>query len=133
MQRTHSIAYFSMEIGVHPDIPTYSGGLGMLAGDCLRSAADLALPICAVTLLHRRGYFQQSLDAAGQQHEEPVRWDPANHMKPVEQRTSIKLRGRKVHSRRGVSTCSRRTPAVRRCRSISSTRTCPRTTRMTAG
>jgi glucan phosphorylase len=57
------VAYFSMEIAIAPEMPTYSGGLGVLAGDTMRSAADLGLGLCAVTLLHRKGYFQQHLDA----------------------------------------------------------------------
>ena len=59
---TRTIAYFSMEVGLDPGLPTYSGGLGVLAGDTLRSAADLALPVVGVTLAHRRGYFRQHLD-----------------------------------------------------------------------
>jgi hypothetical protein len=55
------IAYFSMEIALHPAVPTYSGGLGMLAGDMIRAAADRELPMVAVTLLHRKGYFYQTL------------------------------------------------------------------------
>ena len=57
------VAYFSMEIAINPAMPTYSGGLGVLAGDTLRSAADLGVPLVAFTLLHRKGYFQQHLDA----------------------------------------------------------------------
>jgi starch phosphorylase len=68
------IAYFSMEIAVAPDMPTYSGGLGVLAGDTLRSAADMGLPLAAVTLAHRKGYFRQHLDADGVQTEEPQPW-----------------------------------------------------------
>jgi starch phosphorylase len=68
------IAYFSMEIAVAPDMPTYSGGLGVLAGDTLRSAADMGLPLAAVTLAHRKGYFRQHLDADGVQSEEPQPW-----------------------------------------------------------
>ena len=71
-QRT--IAYFSMEIGLEPAIPTYSGGLGVLAGDTIRSAADLQVPMMAVTLLHRKGYFHQTLNASGWQKEEPAEW-----------------------------------------------------------
>ena len=56
------VAYFSMEIAIAPEMPTYSGGLGVLAGDTMRSAADLGLGLCAVTLLHRKGYFEQHLD-----------------------------------------------------------------------
>ena len=57
------IAYFSMEIGLVSDMPTYSGGLGVLAGDTIRAAADLKVPMVAVTLLHRKGYFYQRLDS----------------------------------------------------------------------
>ena len=71
-----TIAYFSMEICLDQAIPTYSGGLGVLAGDTLRSAADLKLPVVGVTLLHRKGYFSQQLDAAGNQTEGPVEWKP---------------------------------------------------------
>jgi starch phosphorylase len=70
-------AYFSMEIALRADIPTYSGGLGVLAGDTLRSAADLDLPLVGVTLVSRAGYFRQELDARGRQTEHPEPWDPA--------------------------------------------------------
>ena len=59
------IAYFSMEIALDNAIPTYSGGLGVLAGDTLRSAADLEIPMVAVTLVSRMGYFRQEIDAGG--------------------------------------------------------------------
>jgi glycogen phosphorylase len=67
-------AYFSMEVALALEnhIPTYSGGLGVLAGDTLRSAADLGLAMVGVTLLHRKGYFFQRLDDDGRQHEDPV-------------------------------------------------------------
>jgi len=70
-------AYFSMEIALRADIPTYSGGLGVLAGDTLRSAADLGLPLVGVTLASREGYFRQELDRARHQTEHPEPWDPA--------------------------------------------------------
>ena len=73
------IAYFSMEIALAKDVPTYSGGLGMLAGDTLRSAADTGASLIAVSLVHRRGYFQQHLDAQGQQTESDVAWSPKRH------------------------------------------------------
>ncbi|MGB1012488.1 MAG: alpha-glucan family phosphorylase, partial [Nannocystaceae bacterium] len=74
MQATSTVrvAYFSMEVGLSSEIPTYSGGLGVLAGDTLRAAADMAVPMVAVTLLHRRGYFQQHLTVDGTQTESPV-------------------------------------------------------------
>jgi len=68
------IAYSSMEIALHPAVPTYSGGLGMLAGDMIRAAADRELPMVAVTLLHRKGYFYQTLDGSGWRGEDSVEW-----------------------------------------------------------
>jgi YHS domain-containing protein len=55
------IAYFSMEIGIKSEIPTYSGGLGVLAGDTIRSSADLKIPLVAVTLVNRKGYLRQKI------------------------------------------------------------------------
>ena len=68
------IAYFSMEIGLDVAMPTYSGGLGILAGDTIRSAADMEIPMVAVSLLYRKGYFYQRLNDEGWQTEEPVDW-----------------------------------------------------------
>jgi glycogen phosphorylase len=91
------VAYFSMEIGLDPGMPTYAGGLGVLAGDTIRSAADLDIPMVAVTLLHRRGYFYQRLDERGWQHEEPVAWPINDFCKPVDQRVTVEIEGRTVH------------------------------------
>jgi starch phosphorylase len=74
--RTH-IAYFSMEIAVRPEMRSYAGGLGILAGDTARSCADLELPVVFVTLLSRAGYFRQEIDANGRQTEHPDWWEPA--------------------------------------------------------
>ena len=93
------IAYFSMEIALDPAIPTYSGGLGMLAGDTIRSAADLRVPMVAVTLLYRRGYFFQRLDAQGWQHEEPALWNVDDFLEPLPERASITIEGRLVQIR----------------------------------
>jgi len=90
------IAYFSMEIGVHNDIPTYSGGLGVLAGDTIRSAADLRLPMVAVTLLSRKGYFIQDIDETGRQIERPFEWDPSRYMELLPQRVTVTIEGREV-------------------------------------
>lgn len=90
------IAYFSMEIGLQSGIPTYSGGLGVLAGDMLRSAADLEIPMIGITLVHHYGYFRQSLDAAGNQTGEPERWNPSDFAEPVNVRVSLVLEGRSV-------------------------------------
>jgi glycogen phosphorylase len=93
------IAYFSMEIAVDPDFPTYAGGLGVLAGDMLRSAADAGLPILGVTLLDRQGYFRQELDEKGQQIERPEEWRPEAKLEPTEPIVSLKLNGRRVQVR----------------------------------
>lgn len=93
---TGTIAYFSMDVAIDSDIPTYSGGLGILAGDMLRSAADLGVPMVAVTLLHRKGYFDQRLDARGNQLESPSKWSPENRLEPLPQRVSIGIEGRNV-------------------------------------
>ncbi len=90
------IAYFSMEIGLQNDVPTYSGGLGVLAGDTIRSAADLQLPMVAVTLMCRKGYFRQEIDSEGRQMEFPVDWTPEKHMKLLPQRVSVEIEGRTV-------------------------------------
>ncbi|ALC16613.1 alpha-glucan phosphorylase [Desulfuromonas soudanensis] len=74
--REPKIAYFSMEIGLSNEIPTYSGGLGVLAGDTIKSAADLKLPMVAVTLASRQGYFRQEIDPNGWQREHPRQWRP---------------------------------------------------------
>jgi glycogen phosphorylase len=72
----NGIAYFSMEFGVAEVLPNYSGGLGILAGDHLKSASDLGLPLIAVGLYYRSGYFRQSLTADGWQHETYPALDP---------------------------------------------------------
>ena len=91
-----TIAYFSMEIALDPAIPTYSGGLGMLAGDTLRSAADIGAPLIAVTLVYREGYFRQHLDSFGSQSEEPQHWDPEHVVQPVDGRITIEIEHRPV-------------------------------------
>src|SRR5919198_5634765 len=93
---TDTIAYFSMEIGLDAAIPTYSGGLGVLAGDTLRAAADLGIPLVAVTLLHRRGYFRQHLDTAGNQSESSVMWVPEEVLEPMSQSVTVPIEGRSV-------------------------------------
>ncbi|MEO7084065.1 MAG: alpha-glucan family phosphorylase [Gemmatimonadaceae bacterium] len=94
-----TVAYFSMEIALDKAIPTYSGGLGVLAGDTLRSAADLGLPMVGVTLLHRKGYFDQSIDDAGNQSEKPVSWKPEEKLERVDVTTTVTIEGRTVKIR----------------------------------
>lgn len=90
------IAYFSMEIGVHNDIPTYSGGLGVLAGDTVRSAADLMLPMVAVTILCKKGYFTQEINDTGWQTELPFIWEPSKYMELLPHRVTVQIDGREV-------------------------------------
>jgi starch phosphorylase len=99
MYRSADVAYFSMEIGLDPAMPTYSGGLGILAGDTIRSAADLGVPMVAVTLLHRKGYFYQRLDASGWQREEPMEWVVNDFLEEIPERTSVSIEGRTVRIR----------------------------------
>ena len=93
------IAYFSMEVGVESSMPTYAGGLGILAGDAIRSAADMKVPMVAVTLLYRKGYFRQRLDASGCQSEEPSEWKIEDFLRELPQRVGVKLEGREVRIR----------------------------------
>jgi starch phosphorylase len=93
------VAYFSMEIALENQIPTYSGGLGVLAGDTIRAAADIRLPMVAVSLLYRKGYFRQRLSEEGTQTEEPVEWAVEKHLQEEKPRISVTLEGRKVELR----------------------------------
>jgi starch phosphorylase len=88
-----------MEIALAAEIPTYSGGLGVLAGDAIRSAADLKVPMVAVTLLHRKGYFRQRLDASGWQNEELAGWCVENLLEEMPGRAAVTLEGRIVQLR----------------------------------
>jgi starch phosphorylase len=90
------VAYFSMEIAINPAMPTYSGGLGMLAGDTLRSAADLGIPLVAFTLLHRKGYFQQHLAPNGEQTETVQPWNPADFCTEEPARVTVLIEDRIV-------------------------------------
>ena len=77
----HGVGYFSMEIAIDDEVPSFSGGLGVLAGDFLRAAADLGLPVVGVTLLYHDGYFRQRLDEEGHQREMVVRWSPEDRLR----------------------------------------------------
>jgi glycogen phosphorylase len=93
------IAYFSMEIGLRSEIPTYSGGLGGLAGDAIRSAADLNIPLVAVTLVSNKGYFRQILDPSGNQIEQTEEWNPENFMVLLLENINVKIQDREVKIR----------------------------------
>jgi starch phosphorylase len=88
-----------MEVGLDAAMPTYSGGLGVLAGDTLRAAADSGIPMVGVTLLHRKGFFRQHLDAGGNQSESPSIWSPEQFLEPLEPRISVTIEGRQVQVR----------------------------------
>jgi starch phosphorylase len=91
------IAYFSMEIGLRDEIPTFSGGLGILAGDTIKSSADLNLPLVAVTLIYHKGYFKQDIDDQGRQKESPAIWDPSESMRMAPEKVDVTIEGRKVY------------------------------------
>jgi starch phosphorylase len=90
------IAYFTMEVALENDLPSYSGGLGVLAGDTLRSAADLGIPMVGVTLLHQYGYFQQGLDETGSQIENQVIWKPELKLIQLSNYIELKIENRIV-------------------------------------
>ncbi|MEM3374626.1 MAG: alpha-glucan family phosphorylase [Candidatus Woesearchaeota archaeon] len=90
-----SIAYFSMEIGIDENIPTYSGGLGILAGDTIKTFADLIVPVVAISIICNKGYFKQEIQN-GYQIEKPVDWYPIKFMKLMPQRVSVNIEGREV-------------------------------------
>ncbi|MGE5555070.1 MAG: alpha-glucan family phosphorylase [Methanocella sp.] len=92
----HKIAYFSMEVGLTHTIPTYAGGLGTLAGDAIRSSADLKLPLVAVTLISRRNYFKQKLDQNGHQIELQNLWSPENQLTLLPNEVNVHIEGRTV-------------------------------------
>jgi starch phosphorylase len=88
-----------MEIALETEIPTYSGGLGVLAGDTLRAAADLGTPMVAVTLAHRLGYFRQYIDGDGNQTESADGWSPDLKLEKVHAQASVVIEGREVQLR----------------------------------
>ena len=94
--KTTKIAYFSAEIGISASLPTYSGGLGVLAGDHLKAAADAGLPIVGITLLYKEGYFKQRVDEIGKQTEVYPRFDPDPKLKQISEKFILRLRDRAV-------------------------------------
>ena len=89
-------AFFSMEMGLKDEIPAYAGGLGILAGDALKSCSDLQLPVAGITLLYKKGYFEQKLDDKGNQTEEEQNWDPSEELKRLNNTVTIQIRGEDV-------------------------------------
>jgi len=96
MKKDRKIAYFSMEICVDARIPTYSGGLGILAGDMIRSSADLGVSLVGVTLLYKKGYLHQKVGKEGIQQELPEEWNPQDYMQLLPNKILIEIEGRKV-------------------------------------
>ncbi|QQP91724.1 alpha-glucan family phosphorylase [Skermanella sp. TT6] len=94
--RRSRIAYFSMEIALRPEIHTYAGGLGILAGDTVRSCADLELPVVFVTLVSRMGYLRQEIDAGGRQVEHPDPWEPDRWARRLGAKVAVVIEGRDV-------------------------------------
>ena len=92
------VAYLSMEIGLNENIPTYSGGLGILAGDHVKSAADLNIPLRGVTLLYKRGYFIQTINPEGRQQEMYPYFDPRAFMEQLPFKVTVRIEGRDVHA-----------------------------------
>jgi starch phosphorylase len=93
------VAYFTMEIALEAGMPTYAGGLGVLAGDMVRASAELKVPMVAVTLLHRKGYFRQEIDASGWQRESPCEWDFAARLEEQAAKISVEIESRAVSVR----------------------------------
>jgi len=96
VDESRTIAYFSMEIGVDPRIPTYSGGLGILAGDTLKACADLCIPIVGVTLLSEKGYFLQRIGVGGEQIELENTWDVAELLTLLPVKVVVQAEGRSI-------------------------------------
>ncbi|HVY83163.1 MAG TPA: hypothetical protein VG994_19410, partial [Steroidobacteraceae bacterium] len=94
--REPRVAYFSMEIALRSEIRTYAGGLGVLAGDTLRAAADLSLALVGVALVSREGYFHQDIDERGRQIERAATWDPARWAQPLDAKVAVRIAGRAV-------------------------------------
>ena len=90
------IAYFSMEIALRPEVHTYAGGLGALAGDTARSCADLELPIVFVTLMSREGYLRQEIAPDGSQIDHPDPWEPRDWAVPLDAKVAVRIEGRAV-------------------------------------
>ena len=96
INKDYEIAYFSAEIGISSSLPTYSGGLGVLAGDHIKAAGDIGINLCAITLLYREGYFRQRVDEDGIQSETYPKFDPHPLLKKIKNKFTLRLRERNV-------------------------------------
>ncbi|PIR53168.1 alpha-glucan family phosphorylase [Candidatus Peregrinibacteria bacterium CG10_big_fil_rev_8_21_14_0_10_49_10] len=96
MKKSLKVAYFSMEIGIKSEMPTYAGGLGMLAGDMMRSCADMAVHAACITMCWQHGYMKQTIHPDGSQIYEDRQWNPADYMEKIQQTVTVTLEGREV-------------------------------------
>lgn len=94
---TEHIAYFSMEIGFKSEIPTYSGGLGVLAGDTLKAFADLGVHALGITLLSRKGYFYQTFDENNYQEEKDYEWNPSDALEKTDLEIEVSIENKTVY------------------------------------
>jgi glucan phosphorylase len=125
------IAYFSMEIAARPEMHTYGGGLGVLAGDTARSCADLGIPAVFVTLVSRRGYLRQEISASGEQIEHADPWNPEAFATPLRAKVAVLLEeAARFGCGRGCIFCAARSAKPYPC--CSWTPTLTRTPRPTA-
>lgn len=95
-QKPLTVAYFTMEIALGREIPTFAGGLGVLAADIMRSCGDLKVPAAFMTVCWKYGYLKQKIDLDGTQHYEEIQWDPMKYMRKVEEKVTVKIEGRDV-------------------------------------
>lgn len=91
-----TVAYFTMEIGLTAEIPTYAGGLGMLAADLMMSAADMGVNAACVTVRWQHGYMHQTIRSNGTQSYEEMNWQPQKHMKLLPEKVKVNLEGREI-------------------------------------
>jgi starch phosphorylase len=90
------IAYFSMEIGLSNNIHTYTGGLGILAGDTIKSSSDLKVPMVGITLVSKKGHFRQEITSDGRQVEYPDPWEPSECMRLLSTEVKVQIQKRDI-------------------------------------
>ena len=95
----NKIAYFSAEIGISSNLPTYSGGLGILAGDHIKSAADLGIDMVAISILYKEGYFKQIIDQEGKQKEVYPKFTPEPLLTQLNHTFSVKLNEKIIYKK----------------------------------
>jgi starch phosphorylase len=95
-EKTTKTAYFSMEFGLHSQVPTYAGGLGMLAGDMLRSCADLEIPAIGISLVYSQGFVNQMINPDGSQDFAHTGWEKSYYLQELPQEITVEIEGRDV-------------------------------------